>query len=108
MAARTWVPCHIASASSSVGNARGCCGIDDRRALSTVSLGPAVARILVSSDLESIATHSDSMSCLLAARGRCVVHRDRGRRIDHYVRGQLLGRLMRHLRGLVSIEVALM
>jgi hypothetical protein len=47
------------------------------------------------------------MSCLLAARGRCVVHRHRSRRIDDYVFGQLLGRLMRHL-GLVSVEIALM
>jgi hypothetical protein len=35
------------------------------------------------------------------------VHRDRSRRIDDYIRGQLLGSLMRHLAGLVSIEVAL-
>src|SRR5512140_121303 len=68
-AARTGIPCHIASASSSVGTARGCCATDASRALSTVSFGPAVTRIRVSSLLESIATHSERMKSLLAARG---------------------------------------
>src|SRR5438132_2345503 len=115
MAARTAVPCHIANASNSVGRARGCCAVADNLALSTVSLGPAVARTLVSSHLESIATQSERMMCLLAALGRRVMHRDRRRRVDDYVRVQVFDRpdcpvsgLMRHLCDIASIEIALL
>jgi len=45
---------------------------------------------------------------LLADRGRRVVRRDRSRREHLYGGGQVLGSLMRHLRGLASIEVALL
>jgi len=47
------------------------------------------------------------MCLLLAARGRRGVRRDRSRQDDLYGAGQLLGSLMRHLRGLASIEVPL-
>src|SRR2546428_9527509 len=114
MTARTGIPSHSASASSNDGTARGWCTVDDSRALSTVSCGPIVASTLVSSGLGSIATHSERMNFLLAARGRCVVHRNRSRREHLYVREQVFGRLvcpdsglMRHLCELASIEVAL-
>src|SRR5438093_11534942 len=55
------------------------------------------------------------MNFLLAARGRCVVHRNRSRREHLYVREQVFGRLvcldsglMRHLCELASIKIALM
>jgi len=55
------------------------------------------------------------MRHLLAARGRRVVRRDRNRQDDFYVLGQVFGRLerpvsglMRHLREVEVIEVALL
>src|SRR5258706_1250051 len=114
MTARTGLPSHIANASSSAGTARGCCAVADSRALSTVSVGPAIANTRVSSHFESIDTHSERMIGLLAARGRCVVHRDRSRRGHLYVAEQVFGSigrpvsgLMRHLFDLASIEVLL-
>jgi hypothetical protein len=76
--------------------------------LSTVSFGPAVASTLVPSHLESIATHSERMIGLPAGRGRRVMRRDRSRREHLYGIAVELGSLMRHLRGLASIEVALL
>src|SRR5262249_40372101 len=117
MAAWTGLPSHIASASSSAGTARGWCTVDDNRALSTVTFGPSVASTLVSLHLESIVTQSGrmDMSCLLAGRGRCVMHRDRSRHQHLYVRWQVFGRpdgpisgLMRHLCEVASIEVLLL
>src|SRR5215510_7693004 len=117
MAARTGLPSHIARASSSAGTARGWCTVADNRALSTVAFGPSVASTLVSLHLESIVTQRErvDMSCLLAGRGRCVVHRDRSRQRDMYVRRQVFGSLrrpisglMRHLREVAPIEVLLL
>src|SRR5215510_7286495 len=117
MAARTGLPSHIARASSSAGTARGWCTVADNRALSTVAFGPSVASTLVSLHLESIVTQRErvDMSCLLAGRGRCVVHRDRSRQSNLYVWWQVFGRpeglisgLMRHLCEVASIEVLLL
>jgi hypothetical protein len=87
----------------------------NNRALSTVFVGPAIARTLVSSGFESMTAHSERMKYLLAARGRCAVHRHRSRREHLYVGGQVFGRwlcpdpgLMRHLFGLAPDEVALL
>lgn len=108
MAARTVVPSHNASASRSVGNARGCCTVAGSRAFKMVSVGPAVARIRVPAGVESIPIQIGRIVVLLAARDRCVMHRGRQRRRDLYDRGQVLGSLMRHLRGLDAVEVPLL
>jgi len=53
-------------------------------------------------------TQIERMVLLLAARDQRVVRCHRDRRHDLYGLGQVLGRLMRHLRGLASIEVCLL
>jgi hypothetical protein len=61
----------------------------------------------VSWGLESIPTQSDCIDILLTAGARRVVRRGRSRRDDLYGLEQPFGSLMRHLRGLPAIEVAL-
>src|SRR5262249_18354433 len=96
-AARTGAPCHRLSASSKVAAARGCCGCGRRRALSSVSLGPAIARMRVSVACGSMPTQSVSIAVLLAGV-MC-------RRGNHYVGGQVFGTVMRH--ELLAVAVVL-